>query len=169
MKIIRAFCLSLLVLLASCLFKEPVFTSGFSKIDGSLTGLWQIQEGDNSGKADTAVCLPLDDERYLLHYPANDEKGGMYHELRPLRLRDRDVLQVRSLGTVKGEAPDANDEKYTVVWLEKKSATEMNVRALKGAGAERRGAAATRRLLEDPAADWQNLFGDAVIFKRLND
>jgi hypothetical protein len=86
-------------LLTSCFFKEPVFTEGFSKVNEALAGVWVAHgEKGDPRKNEFAVCVPIDTERYLLHYPAG-EKGGFYYEARPLEIRGRTLLQLRTLAT----------------------------------------------------------------------
>ena len=84
------------ILLASCLFKDPVFTDGFVKTDDSITGVWVMEEED---EAELAACFKVDDSHYVLHYPAR-EKDGVYYSMQPLKVRDRDLLQVQALGTL---------------------------------------------------------------------
>src|SRR5438552_922361 len=55
--------------LAACHFKEPVFTEGFAKVDPLLNGVWATDGTDSDPrKIEFAVCAPLDDGRYLIHY-----------------------------------------------------------------------------------------------------
>lgn len=153
--------------LTSCIFKEPVFTTGFVRADNSWLGVWATDGEGDPRNVELAVFLPLDESRYVLHYPSND-KDNFYFEARLLRVRDRDVMQLRVLGTMKGGAAKSDDDTCTLLWLEKKSPGVLSVRALKGGEeASKRGAAGTRKLLEDPASDWTSAFGDAMEFKRL--
>ena len=66
--------------LTGCLFKEPVFEQGFSKIDPDLNGVW-ASEGENGDprEMEFAVCASLDDDRYVLNHPSA-EKGSLFYE-----------------------------------------------------------------------------------------
>src|ERR1022692_3285474 len=81
--------------LSGCLFKEPVYKEGFSKVDQSLGGVWAKEENDGDPrKMEFAVCAALDDDRYVLHHPTA-EKGGIYYEARLLKIHDHTLLQLR--------------------------------------------------------------------------
>lgn len=171
MKWLHLFVLSLLLgTLASCVFKEPVFATGFGTTNRDLAGVWATDgEGGDPRKIEFAVFLPLDDSRWALHYPTN-EKDGFYFEARPLRVRDRDLLQLRVLGTMKAGPAKPGDSIYTLLWLEAKAPGVLSVRALSGDDeATRRGPDGTRKLLEDPASDWNAAFGEPMEFKKLKD
>jgi hypothetical protein len=156
--------------LTACLFKEPVFTDGFTKVDAGLGGVWAT-EGENGDprKTEFAVCAPLDGERFLLHYPAG-EKSGLYYEARPIQIRGRTLLQLRVLASFGDGLPKADAERYTVLWYENDSAgSGLRVRALGDDGVKEKGPADVRKLLEDPARDWSKLFGNPMTFRRLKD
>jgi hypothetical protein len=155
------------VMLSACLFKDPVFTTGFVKADNSITGVWVAEdEADDMEKADLAACFKVDEGTYILHYPAR-EKDGIYFAMQPLRVRDRDVLQVRALGTLKdGPVRPGDKEVYTLIWIEKKETGKLSVRPLNGR-VEKKGPAEVKRLLEDPATQWNDLFADAKAFMRI--
>src|SRR3954469_980069 len=72
--------------LSACLFKEPVFTEGFAKIDPALGGVWATNENGDPRQTEFAVCAPLDGDRYILQYPAG-EKGTLLYEGRLLHVR----------------------------------------------------------------------------------
>jgi hypothetical protein len=153
-----------------CLFKEPVFTEGFSKADGGLGGVWVTddQNGDPR-KTEFAVCAPLDEDRYVLHHPAGG-KDGIYYEARPVRIRGHNLLQLRILASFSDGLPKADAERYTLLWVERDAAGEgLWVRALGGEGVKDKGPDAVHSLIEDPAGDWSKLFGDPTIFRRLKD
>lgn len=154
------------LLLTSCLFKEPVFTEGFSKVDEELAGVWVV-DGENGDprKTEFAVCVPLDAERYLLHYPAG-EKGGFYYEARPLEIRGRTLLQLRTLATFSDGLPKADAGRHTLLWIDS-DPSGFSVRALGGEGVKGKEPAAIRKLIEDSTGDWSQLFGDAMTFRRL--
>lgn len=162
-----AFAIALPILLSSCLFKDPVFTTGFIKTDDSVTGVWVAEdEADDMEKADLAACFKIDDSHYMLHYPAR-AKDGIYYAMQPLKVRDHDVLQVRALGTLKDRPVKPGDtEVYTLIWIEKKEGGKLTVRPLDGK-MEKKGAAEVKRLLEDPATQWNDLFVEAKVFKRI--
>ena len=64
--------------LTGCLFKEPVFTEGFSNVDGALGGVWVADdEHGDPRETEFAVSAPLDEDRYVLHHPA----GGRVRRL----------------------------------------------------------------------------------------
>lgn len=68
--------------LTGCLFKEPVFTEDFSKVDGALGGVWVADdEHGDPRETEFAVCAPLDDDGYVLHHPAGG-RDGIYYEAR---------------------------------------------------------------------------------------
>ena len=81
------------------MFKEPVFTEGFAKIDPALGGVWAA-DGKNGDPRQTefAVCAPLDGDRYILQHPAGQtggllNAGGLLYEARLLHVRGRSLLQ----------------------------------------------------------------------------
>jgi hypothetical protein len=155
------------LLLASCLFKDPVFSDGFAKTDDSIVGVWVAEDAaDDPEKAELAACFKVDDMKYMLHYPAR-EKDGVYFALQPLKLRDRDLLQVQALGTLKDGAVKPGDtEVFTLVWIEKAASGKIIAHPLNGK-LEKKGPAAVRKLLEDPASDWNELFVEPVTFERI--
>jgi hypothetical protein len=156
--------------LSACLFQQPVFTDGFSKIDPALGGVWATAREDGDvRKIEFAVCAPLDEERYLLHHPSGG-KDGIYYEARLLKVRDRSLLQMRVLATFSDGLPKADAERYTLAWIETEpAAATIRVRALGGDGVKEKGPAAVKRLLEAPSTDWNTLFGEAMVFRRLKD
>jgi hypothetical protein len=172
MKILTRFLLlaALACSFTACLFTEPVFTEGFAKADAALGGVWATDgdEGDPR-KIEFVVCAPLDGERYILNHPAAD-KGGLYYEARPLVIRGRTILQLRVLASFSDGIPKADAERYTLAWVEKEAdGQKLRVRSLGGDGVKEKGAAATRKLLENPASDWGKLFGEPAVFHRLKD
>jgi hypothetical protein len=156
--------------LTACLFKEPVYSAGFSKIDPSLGGVWVMEGKDGDPrKMEFTVCVPLDDDRYILHSPATD-KDAIYYEARMLKIRDRILLQLRVLASFGGGVLKADGDPYTLVWIEKDlKGPAMRVRALGGDSLKAKGPADVKRLLETPSVDWNNLFGDPSVFRRLKD
>ena len=163
-----ALAVALPILLTSCLFKDPVFTSGFVKTDDSITGVWVAEdEAGDMEKADLAACFKVDDSKYVLHYPAR-AKDGIYYATQPLKVRDRDLLQVQALGTLKGRPvkPGQDSEAYTLIWIEKADGGKFVVRPLNGK-MEKKGPTEVKRLLEDPGTNWDELFADAKVFKRI--
>jgi hypothetical protein len=152
----------------ACLFKEPVFTEGFAKADAALGGVWATDGEDGDvRKIEFAVCAPLDDGRYLLHHPTG-EKGGLYYEARPLKIRERTLLQLRVLASFSDGLPKADADRYTLVWVEK-DGEKVSVRSLGGDGVKNKGPADIRKELEAPSSDWGKLFGEAAVFHRLKD
>ena len=158
---------------SACLLKEPVFTEGFAKTDPALGGVW-ASHGDKDGEGDPrkiefAVCAPLDDGRYLLHYPTG-EKGGMYFEAKPLLIRGRTVLLLRALASFSDGIAKPDADRYTLIWIEKEAdGQKLRVRALSGDGVKGKSPAAIRKELETQSADWAKLFGDPAMFHRLKD
>ncbi len=148
------------LVLSACLFKDPVFTTGFVKTDDSITGVWVAE--------DEAACFKVDDNKYVLHYPAR-AKDAIYYAMQPLKVRDRDVLQVQALGTLKGRPvkPGQDNEACTLIWIEEKEAGKLTVRPLNGK-MEKKGPAEVKRLLEDPGTNWDKLFVEAKVFKRIS-
>jgi hypothetical protein len=162
--------LTLAFSLTACLFKEPIFTEGFAKTDASLGGVWATEgdEGDPR-KIEFAVCVPLDDGRYILHHPSGD-RSGLYYEARPLRIRDRTLLQLRVLASFADGLPGPDAERYTLVWIEKEAdGSKVMVRSLGGDGVKEKGPAAIRAALEGRDTDWGKFFGDAAVFRHLKD
>jgi hypothetical protein len=154
----------------ACLLKEPVFTEGFAKADATIGGVW-AGDGDDSDprKIELALCAPLDDTRFVIHYPAMD-KGGIYYEARPVVIRDRTVLQLRALATLNDGIPKAGSEIYTLIWIEKEDAgKKLRIRALSDAAVKNKPVAEIRKTLESASTDWTTLFGEAVVFHRLKD
>lgn len=166
MKIVTRFLLAVLsCAFSACLFQEPIFTEGFAKTNPRLGGTWAMEGSDGTAeKAETAVCAPLDDGRYILHYPTS-EKGGMYYEARPLMVRDRMLMQLRILASFTGGIPKADVERYTLIWIEKDAdGQRLRVRALGGDGVKGKTPAEIRKALETPSADWGRLFGEPAVF-----
>jgi hypothetical protein len=158
-------CLSL----TSCLFKEPVFTNGFGAVDPALGGVWMAEgEGGDPRERDFAVVAAIGNDSYMLHYPVA-HKGGSYFEARPVKVRDKDLWQVRLIVTYDDGLPNKDTPVYTVLWVEKTGDGKMSVRALKGEGPLTAGPAEARKALENKAADWNAIFGEAQVFTRLAD
>ena len=156
--------------LTGCLFQQPVFEQGFSKIDPALNGVW-ASEGENGDprKMEFAVCASLDDDRYILNHPSA-EKGSLFYEARLLKVQDRTLLQLRLLASFNDGIPKADAERYTLSWIEKGPAESgLKVRSLNGESIKGKKPAEVKRLLEDPATDWNSLFGEASIFRKLRD
>ena len=160
----------LMTSLTGCLFKAPVFEEGFSKIDSALNGVW-ASEGENGDprKMEFAVCAPLDDDRYVLNHPSA-EKGALFYEARLVKVRDRSLLQLRLLASFHDGVPKADAERYKLLWLEKGPAESgLKVRSLGGDGVKEKGPAEVKRLLETPGTDWNTLFGEASVYRKLKD
>lgn len=156
--------------LTGCLFKEPVFTEGFAKIDPALAGVWATEgkQGDPR-KVEFAVHALLDPDRALLHHPAG-EKGGIYYESRQVIVRDRTLLQLRVLATFSDGLPKTDEERYTLLWVDKSASdSTLQVRALGGDGLKDKSPAEVRQLLNAPETDWNGHFGEAMRFHRLPD
>jgi hypothetical protein len=156
--------------LTGCLFKEPVFDQGFSKVDPSLGGVWATDGKDGDPrKIEFAVCAPLDEDRYVVNHPSA-EKGALFYEARLLKVRNRTLLQLRLLASFNDGLPKPDQERYTLLWIEKDaSADGLSVRSLGGEGVKEKGAAEVRRLLEAASTDWNGLFGEAMQFHKLKD
>ena len=155
------------LILSSCLFKDPVFTEGFSKTDDSLVGVWKVEEGaDDPAKAELAACFKVDESNFMLHYPAR-EKDGMYFAAQPLKVNGRDLLQLRGLGTLENRPVKSGDEDvYTLVWIAKQADGSLKVRPLKGDLGEK-SPAEVRKMIEDKGAKWEEIFEDPQVFKRI--
>lgn len=154
----------------ACLLKEPVFSEGFAKTDSALGGVW-AQEGDEGDprKTEFAMCAPLDEGSYVLHYPTS-EKGGIYFEAKPVVIRDRTVLQLRALATLRDGIAPAGSERYTLVWIEKEAdGQKVRIRAIRGESVKGKSPADIRKALETESTDWGKLFGEAAVFQRLKD
>jgi hypothetical protein len=156
--------------LTGCLFKEPVFEQGFSKIDPAVNGVW-ASEGENGDprNMEFALCASLDDDRYVLNHPSA-EKGSLFYEAQLLKVQGHTLLQLRLLASFNDGLPKADADRYTLLWIDK-DPTEpgMRVRSLGADGVKDKGPAEVKRLLEAPGTDWNSLFGEALIFRRLKD
>lgn len=157
--------------LSACLFKEPVYTEGFVKIDPGLGGVWATQEKEGDlRKLEFAVCAPLGADRSILHYP-DSRKEGAYYEVRMVKVRDHNLLQLRMLATFSGGLPKDDDERYTVLWLEGDlKGSAIKVFPLDDERVEGKGPAEVKRLLESPSEDWKGLFpGEGIVYRRMKD
>jgi hypothetical protein len=99
-----------------------------------------------------------------LQHPVR-EKDGFYYEARPVKRGDRMLLQLRVLGSLQKGAPPKDAKKYTMLWLEPKLGDSLSVRVLKTASSRR--LPDIRQKLEDPESDWEKLFGEGKVFRRL--
>ena len=162
------FALALALLLSSCLYREPVFTEEFAKVDDRLTGVWVTH--DKPGDPRTcqyAVCVPLDEDRYLLHHPARSQ-DSFYYEARPLKRRDRTLLQLRVLSTFKGGPPDLNSKRFTLLWVQKQGDGGVLVRAADGKGPlAGMTSIQAQEALEDLSSDWEAFFDQGRSYLRL--
>jgi len=156
--------------LSACLFKQPVYTEGFVKMDPGLGGVWATQDEDGDlRKTGFAVCAPLDEDRSVLHW-IEYGKEGVYYEGRMLKVRDHHLLQLRMLATFDEGLAKADDERYTVLWLEGDlKGPAIKVFALDHERMEGKGPAEVKRLLESPSEDWKGLFGEGMIYRRMKD
>ena len=160
----------LLCSMTACLFKEPVFQTGFSKLDPKLAGVWVSEGKDNDPRnMEFAVCLALDDERCVLHSPALD-KGGNYYEARMLKIKDRVLLQLRWLGSFGEGVSKRDSEAYTVLWVDGDlGGPSVKVRALDGDRLKGQTPAQVKAILESPGEDWGKVFGAPADYHRLKD
>jgi hypothetical protein len=155
--------------LSSCLFKEPVYSGGFLKIDAALGGVWVAEPKDGDlRKLEFAVVAPLDEDRYVVHHPSR-EKDGIYYEGRLLKVRERSLMQLRLLATFDGGLPKADAERYTLLWIEKDPKGPVRVRSMGGEGVKGKGPAEVKQLLDNSAVDWSSLFGEPMVFRLLKD
>jgi hypothetical protein len=172
MKTLSRFVLVVVVVssLTGCFFKEAVFEQGFSKIDPALNGVWATDgEDGDPRKMEFAVCASIDDDRYVLNHPSA-EKGSLFYEARMLKVQGHTLLQLRLLASFNDGLPKLDAERYTLLWIEKDGGgSGMKVRSLGGDGIKEKGPAEVKRLLEAPSTDWNSLFGDALVFRRLKD
>lgn len=154
---------------SSCLFKEPIFTSGFAATDPALSGVWTAEgESGDPREREFAILAAMGADTYMLHYPVA-RKGGTYFEARPLKVNGKDLWQVRLAVTFDDGLPAKDTPTYTIVWVEKTPDGKVVVRSLKSEGPHTTGPAQARKALEDPANDWTTLFGDPQTFTRLAD
>lgn len=153
------------VLLSSCVYEKPVFTRGFTRPDPALAGLWQTRTQD--GKRQTAAFVPISGKRSLLHYSANAD--GWYFEAESLTLRDRKLVQLKILAAPKGKVPSADDDNYTLLWIEQRADGSLSVRALDGGAVVRKGLypSLLRKYLASPGSDWGKVFGAPMVFTKL--
>lgn len=155
--------------LSSCLFTEPVFTSGFAKPDSALAGVWLTEDetGDARGR-EFAVLAQVGEDAFMLNYPVGS-KGGSYFEVRPLKVGTKDLWQVRLAVTFEDGLPKSDTPTYTLLLIEKAGEGKLNIRPLKSEGAHTASAAATLKALEAESPEWDQLFGEAKTFLRLED
>ena len=153
----------------SCLFKEAIFSTGFVKIDATLAGVWtaEPEDGDPRGR-EFAVLVPVGQEAFMLHYPVG-EKGSSYFEVRPLKVGEKDLWQVRLAAGLDSGIPKFDTPTYTLLWVEKSSPGNLSIRPLSHEGAHTSSAAAARQALETKGADWDKLFSEPKTFTRLPD
>jgi len=60
--------------------------------------------------------------------------------------------------------------KVRPVWIEKCPAESgMKIRSLDGKAVKGKGPAEVNQLLDDPTTDWNKLFGEASVFRKLKD
>lgn len=164
-----ALCGLVVLSLSACLFKEPIFTEGFTKLDPAVAGVWTAEGDDNDPRErEFAVVAPIGTEAYMLHYPAG-EKDGFYFEARPLKVRDREVWQLRQVAAFREGAPTAEALTYTLIWPEAAGEGKVSIRSVRTEGPQTEGPAALKKALEDPKGDWNELFGEAKVFTRLKD
>jgi hypothetical protein len=156
--------------LCACLFKEPVYTEGFVKIDPGLGGVWATQDKDGDlRKIEFAVCAPLDENRSILHALASGKEGA-YYEVRMLKVRDHPLLQLRMLATFDEGLSKVDDERYAILRLEGDlKGSAIKVFALDDDRVEGKGPAEVKRLLESPSEDWKALFGEGMVYRRMKD
>ena len=159
--------IGLTLLLSSCLYTKPVFTEDFTQIEESLTGVWVTEEKGDPRTIQYAVCVPIDDDRYLLHHPARSQ-DSFYYEARTVKRRDRTLLQLRVLSTFKGGPPKPESKKFTLLWIQPQADGSLLMRPADGKSSlSRMTAAEARKILEDPSSDWDTLFGQADAYRRL--
>jgi hypothetical protein len=155
--------------LSSCLFKEPVFTEGFTPVDSTLAGVWMTEDesGDARGR-EFAVLAPVGKDAYMLNYPVG-AKGSSYFEVRTLKVGDQDVWQVRLAATFEDGVPKNDTPAYTLLLVKKAGDDKLEIQPLKSEGNHTASAAATKKALEEKSPAWDKLFGDAKSFTRLKD
>ncbi len=116
-----------------------------------------------------SVCAALDNDRYVLNHPSA-EKGSLFYEARMVKVEDRILLQLRLLASFNDGIPKADDERYTLLRIEKGPVESgLKIRSLGGEGVKEKGSAKVKRLLEEPATDWNKFFGEASVFRKLKD
>ncbi|MEN3941132.1 hypothetical protein WJU23_07555 [Prosthecobacter sp. SYSU 5D2] len=155
--------------LSSCLFTEPVFTGGFVQSDLSAAGVWMTEDetGDARGR-EFAVLAPVGQDAFTLNYPVGS-KGSSYFEVRPLKVGDKDIWQVRLSATFEDGVPKSDTPVYTLLLVEKEGDGKLSIRPLKSEGDHTASAAATQKALSEKSPDWDKLFGEAKTFIRLKD
>lgn len=79
-------------------------------------------------------------------------------------------MQLRLLASFNDGIPKADAERYTLLWIEKDAlGSGLKVRSLGGESVKEKGHAEVKRLLEDSSTDWNSLFGEASVFRKLKD
>ncbi|NNM29874.1 MAG: hypothetical protein HKO57_10145 [Akkermansiaceae bacterium] len=170
---IRSLCIAstvgLALLLGSCLWKEPVFTEDFSKVDEGLEGVWFSKDGDDDPRDGSfAICMRIDEDRYLLHHPARED-DGIYYEARPLKRQGRTLLQLRILGTFEDGGVKPETARFVLLWVQPQADGSMVVRLPDGEDdLEKMTPAEFRKRLEDPAHDWEKFFGEGTAYRRIS-
>lgn len=162
------FGLCVTMLMASCLYTEPVFTEGFAEVDESIAGVWVAEADAGDPRTNQfVVCAPIDNNRYLLHHPARDA-NSFYYEARPILGREGTLLQLRILATFSGGVPKPDSEVFTLVWLQPRSEDRLLVRALApGSLLDPKNPREVASYLEDPERDWNDLFGEGIEYRKV--
>lgn len=159
------------LLLAGCMFEEPVLTGGFSELPDSLGGVWVAPGKADDPRGDSyGVLAPIDAQRWLLAYPAGQAEKTVYYEVQARRLGEgRDLLQLRTIASFAGGLPDAGEGKYTLVLCNRIAGNRLEVRLIDAEGPLKgKKAPEARKMLEAPDADWNAMFvREPMVFRLL--
>ena len=87
-----------------------------------------------------------------------------------VKVRERNLLQLRLLASFNDGLPKADADSYTLVWLDGDlKGPSIKMFALNGKAVEGKGPDQVKQMLESASQDWSALFGDPAIYRRLED
>jgi hypothetical protein len=155
---------ALALLLASCVLEEPVFESDLARPGMALEGMWETVNA--SGTVQHAALFPLNPQTSLLQYPV--ATNGWWFEAQSLKIKSRDVLQLRILAGPEATPAEPGAKNHTLAWLETQPDGTVQMRALDGQAIEKGNftAASLREFLANPDNDWNTVFGTPTTFRR---
>ncbi len=126
-----------------------------------------MAEGDNHDPRERQFAVVAQvGEALMIHYPVH-EKGASYFEAKPVKVGKHELLQVRLAATYEEGLPDGDALTHTLIWLQKDAPDTFTVRALSSEGVQTSSPAALKKALEAEGSDWNKIFGEPLIFKRL--
>jgi hypothetical protein len=154
------------ILVVGCDYTVPLVTTPKIEIDKAILGLWQTID---NGKTQRLLVLALDSHEYLVSYSFDD--GGMFARACLCHADHKTFVQLKWVGTTKGEVPDEKnpDDKrvyqfatYSVTG-DKLAVRLLNTDVVPG------DVASTKELLKSIAANRDNpkLLKEEVVFTKV--